>query len=216
MSKKKEKEERKLSKAELERKSLFEEKKEKLEQQGYVCKDMSIGVVYANIMAMVMAAPLAVLLLILFSVMNQKTPGIEVNLAYWDFLIIYILFMVLIVVHELIHGFTWGLFAEKHYKDISFGVIWSMLTPYCCCKTTLKKGQYLLGGIMPTIVLGILPGVYASFFGSYWVMLMSLFMVFGGGADLIIFMKLLFYRSECKEVLVMDHPYECGFVVFEK
>ena len=120
MSKKKEKEERKLSKAELERKSLFEEKKEKLEQQGYVCKDMSIGVVYANIMAMVMAAPLAVLLLILFSVMNQKTPGIEVNLAYWDFLIIFILFMVLIVVHELIHGFTWGLFAEKHYKDISF------------------------------------------------------------------------------------------------
>ena len=41
MEKKKEKKERQLTKQELERKELFEEKKEYLIQQGYVYKNLS-------------------------------------------------------------------------------------------------------------------------------------------------------------------------------
>ena len=54
----------------------------------------------------------------------------------WMFLIV---FMILIVVHELIHGFTWGMFAQSKLKAISFGFIWQYLTPYCTCKEPLKK-----------------------------------------------------------------------------
>lgn len=62
--------------------------------------------------------------------------------------------LMLTVVHELIHGITWGIFAEKHFQSINFGVIWKMLTLYCHCSVPLKKWQYVLGAAMPTLVLG--------------------------------------------------------------
>ena len=213
MVKKKEKKERQLTKQELERKALFEEKKEKLIQQGYVYKNLSLDVVYANIMAVVFALPFIVVLYSLFFVVNGDGDESFSLLQMYLFAIIILL---LTVVHELIHGSVWGIFSKNHFKDISFGVIWSMLTPYCCCKNTLKKWQYILGGIMPMIVLGILPCIYAIVFCNFYVLLIGLLMVLGGGADLLICIKMIFYKSECKEVLFIDHPYECGFVVFEK
>lgn len=214
MEERKEEKKRKLSKAELKRKALFEEKKEKLEEQGYTYKNLSIGVVYANVMAIVSTAPVIVLLFIFYFLFKRE--DMETEIHFNSFFIFYLIFLLLIVVHELIHGFVWGLFAENHYKDISFGVIWSMLTPYCCCSTTLKKYQYLIGGMMPTIILGILPSVYGLITGNFPVFVIGLFMILGGGADLVICIKMLFYKSECKEILFMDHPYECGFVIFER
>ena len=70
MEKKKEKKERQLTKQELERKELFEEKKEYLIQQGYVYKNLSLDVVYANIMAVVFSLPFIVVLYSLFFVVN--------------------------------------------------------------------------------------------------------------------------------------------------
>ena len=213
MEKKKEKRERELTKQELERKVLFEEKKENLIKQGFVYKNLSLDVVYANIMAVVFTLPFIVVLYSLFFVVNSDS---DWSFSLLQIYLILIIFLLLTVVHELIHGFVWGIFSKNHFKDISFGMIWSMLTPYCCCKNTLKKWQYVLGGMMPTIVLGILPSIYAILFSNFYILIIGLFMILGGGADLIICSKMIFYRSECKEVLFMDHPYECGFVVFEK
>ena len=70
MEKKKEKKERQLTKQELERKELFEEKKEYLIQQGYVYKNLSLDVVYANIMAVVFSLPFIVVLYSLFFLVN--------------------------------------------------------------------------------------------------------------------------------------------------
>lgn len=210
----KEKKERELTKAELERKENFEKKKESLLKKGYSCKDCTIGAVYANVMAFLSAGPFILILTVLYMMANgdintsvfREEPGI----------VFFVVTLICIVIHELIHGFTWGLFAENHFKDISFGVIWSMLTPYCCCKTTLKKGQYLLGGIMPLIVLGILPSVYGIVTGNLFIFLLGIVMVLGAGGDLIIAFKMLIYKTKGKEVVIMDHPYECGFIVFEK
>jgi hypothetical protein len=41
-------------------------------------------------------------------------------------------------------------------------------------------------------------------------------MIFGGGGDFIIILKMLLYRAKGKDAVYYDHPYECGFVVFEK
>jgi hypothetical protein len=41
-------------------------------------------------------------------------------------------------------------------------------------------------------------------------------MIFGGGGDFLIILKMLLYRSGGKEAVFYDHPTECGFVVFEK
>ena len=62
-----EKEKRKLSKGEEKRKKLYEEKKKELIEQGYEEKDLTISVVYANIMALVLGLPIIIFLFIIFS-----------------------------------------------------------------------------------------------------------------------------------------------------
>ena len=124
--------------------------------------------------------------------------------------------LMLTVVHELIHGITWGIFAEKHFQSINFGVIWKMLTPYCHCSVPLKKWQYVLGAAMPTLVLGAGLGVVAMMTGNLVCLYLAEFMALGGGGDFLIIMKILRYHSDKEDQVYYDHPYECGVVVFEK
>ncbi|MBQ6696172.1 MAG: DUF3267 domain-containing protein [Lachnospiraceae bacterium] len=210
-----EKEERKLSKAELERKATFEVLRAGLEEQGYQMKELTMSVVAANFVAIFSALPFIIILVGLFALLNPQTNwemggGLE---GLWMFLIV---FMILIVVHELIHGFTWGMFAQSKLKAISFGFIWQYLTPYCTCKEPLKKYQMVLGSLMPTIVLGIVPGIVAALSGWVAALYMGCMLIVGGGADIVIACKIMFYKSKGKETLFYDHPYKVGTIVFER
>lgn len=208
-------EERKLSKAELVRKNEFEKLKTNLESEGYQVKELTMSALAANLLAFVTATPINVLLILLYVMVNHVTEG-ELVLSLFGSSWFLVVFFVLIVIHELIHGFTWGLFTEKGFRSISFGFIVQYLTPYCTCKEPLKKREMILGGLMPTIILGIIPGIAAVFMESWVVLLMACVMVIGGGADIMMALKIGFYRDKGKEVLYYDHPYKLGTVVFEK
>lgn len=207
------KENRKLSKAEEKRKKLYEEKKKELIAKGYEEKDLTISVVKANVMAFVLGMPIIILLFILFIYKNQS--GIY-TFSIRDSVGFLVLFAILVVLHELIHGIFWSIFAKNHLKSIEFGFIASSLTPYCCCKDMLTKSQYIIGGIMPTVILGIIPAVISIFTGSVFWFVMGELMILSGGGDMTILLNLLRYKSDKKEILYMDHPYECGLIVFER
>lgn len=207
------KDNRKLSKAEEKRKKLYEEKKKELIAKGYEEKDLTISVVKANVMAFVLGMPIIILLFILFIYKNQSgiyTFSIRESVGFL------FLFAILVVLYELIHGLFWAIFAKNHLKSIEFGFIASSLTPYCCCKDMLTKSQYIIGGIMPTVILGIIPAVISIFTGSVFWFVMGELMILSGGGDMTILLNLLRYKSDKKEILYMDHPYECGLIVFER
>ena len=208
---------RTLSKAEQKRKEQFDIKVEELAKEGYEKSDLTIGVVKANILAVIIAIPVIILMVVIYLAVNppQSMLGGRLNLAFAP-LIIFPSFILLTVLHELIHGATWAIFAKEHFKSISFGVIWAMLTPYCTCNELLKKWQYIIGAIMPTIFVGFLPAVFAILYHNPTLLFISMIMVAGGGGDAIIAAKLLMYRPKSIECMYMDHPYECGMVVFEK
>lgn len=210
-------EERKLTKKEQERKEIYEKVCGKMEKGGYQKHDLTVGLVFANIMALFLAIPfIAVMGIIYFNV----NTGVFDSISFWGFylqlLIVLLLFFVLVVVHELIHGLTWGCFAKNHFKSISFGIIWKAVTPYCTCSEPLKKWQYIIGALMPTIILGLGLGIISIFSGSLILFLTAMFMFFGGGGDMLVVIKLLMYRTKRKDAVIYDHPYECGLVVFEK
>lgn len=207
------KKERKLSKAELKRKAEFEQLTEKLIAEGYTPNHITMSALAANVWAIVAALPIAVPLIVIFYMVEEE---ILLTFNSSDFWIAYLVFLVLIVVHELIHGFTWALFAENGFKSISFGFIAEYLTPYCTCNQPLKKHQILIGSLMPTIILGVLLGIVSIVTGSSMLLFISVLNTFGGGADLMMSVKLLLYKSPSKDVLFMDHPYEIGTAVFEK
>ena len=201
--------ERKLSKAELKRKEEFEQLTEKLVAEGYRPNHITIGVVEANLLALVTGLPFIIPLVVAFFAV-----GHSYEMEYWTMLAAAAIFIVLTVVHELIHGITWAHYAETGWKSISFGIIMEYLTPYCSCNQPLKKKQIIIGSLMPTIILGIIPGIVAVICGSELLLVVAIIMIFGGGGDLLVTYKLLRFKSEAKDVLFIDHPYELGTAVF--
>lgn len=207
------KKERKLTEAELKRKAAFDEVCNKMEQMGYVRHDLTVDVVMANVMAILVTLPFVAAAGWYYYAVNSEASGSFS--AYTGILFFFILFLCTFV-HEVIHALTWGAFAKSHFKSISFGVIWKLLTPYCTCSEPLKKWQYILGGAMPTLILGFGLAAIATIVGQWWLFGLSELMILGGGGDFLIILKMLFYRPKNKTVWYFDHPYECGLVAFEK
>lgn len=203
--------ERKLSKAEERRKAQLEALCEEMDKQGYKPVELKIGVLAANVLALVVAAPFLVAVIVPYALLHGNPLAQEYSLGLFV-----VSMLVGIVVHELIHGLTWSFYAKDGWKSIEFGVIWQYLTPYCTCSTPMKKGPMILAAIMPTIVLGFLPSVLGIILGQPLLLLLGVVMIAGGGGDMMIILNILKYRTEAKEVLFLDHPYEVGTFVFEK
>ncbi|MCR5013472.1 MAG: DUF3267 domain-containing protein [Bacteroidales bacterium] len=214
-----EEENRKLSEKEQRRLAVFEENCEKLTQQGYKKTKLTISIVKANLFVFLLAIPVIGLGVLLFVWQNPASLLRPVSQeSFLSFILFFASFVVLIVVHELIHGLTWGLLSEHHFKDIEFGLMKEFLTPYCACLVPLSKGHYILGALMPCIILGILPLVIGILIGSGTLLWIGIIMTLAAGCDIMIVAKVLAFKPEStsKEVLIYDHPTQAGSVVFEK
>ena len=202
-----------LSKSELKRKAAFEVLRDNMVKEGYVPKDLTMGLVYANVMALIFGT-LILFVLGSFFLIYSPAEGWELNIKIY--LIWLISYIVLIPVHELIHGIFWAIFAKTHWKSISCGFIKEYMTPYCSCAEALDRKGYVIGALMPTILLGILPCVIAIFNGSFVLFLVGIIMIYSGGGDLTIIFNLLSDREKAKEKLYVDHPCQAGCVCFMK
>ena len=209
------KNERKLTPAEQKRKEQFALVCEEMERQGYRKTDLTIGVVKANLLALIVMLPFAVLS---GAVVLSRVSFLSMAelMSPFDFLLFLLVMLLLTAVHEGIHALTWAMFGKDYWKSIRFGVIWKALTPYCTCLRPVKRGQYILGAAMPTLVLGIGLTAAAALTGVYWVFILAIAMIFGGGGDFAIILKMLLHRQQGRDAVYYDHPYECGVVVFEK
>ncbi len=204
-------EERELTQAELKRKEEFEKLTDKLVAEGYQPDYLTMSVLSANIFALVATLPLTLPLGLIFLI---KYGGMTWSVMHSVFAILWMI--VLTVVHEMIHGITWAYFSPDGFQAISFGFIAKDLTPYCTCGTPMKKHQIMIGALMPTLFLGVIPSIVAIFQGSSLLMALGLVMILGGGGDVMISFKLLRHKSKSKDALYIDHPYEVGTVVFER
>ena len=138
----------------------------------------------------------------------------EYNQGIWGNLSAILLIITIgIIIHELIHGITWGIYAENGFKSIKFGVLWKMLTPYCHCEEPLKVKHYITGGIMPAVILGFLPFVYSLFSGNILWLFFGIFFTMAAVGD---FMIIILLRKEKMDNLVLDHPTEVGCYIFRK
>lgn len=204
---------RKLSAAETRRLQRFEQVSEELTAKGYKKTELTVGIVKANVFAILLALPVCVLGIYLFVKMN---PGILPVAVGMDSILMIIAYLVLIPVHELIHGITWSFFAKNGMKDIEFGFMKEYLTPYCTCAAPLTKYGHMTGTVMPLIILGILPLVISWMTGSALLLWIGLLMTVSAGGDILIILLLLKHKSSSAQQLVYDHPTQAGSVVFER
>ncbi len=204
-------EKRELTEKELKRKNDFEKLSSEMQQEGYKMKTIIINTQQAKSLCLLIMLPFMALAFWIYYHVN----GFDLDCLSWGFLVVLIvLISCLIILHELIHGITWAIFAKNHFRAIDFGIIWSNLSPYCTCSNPLKKWQYLLGVVMPTLVLGCGGVVAAVMTNQLLLFFAAEYLILSGGGDFQLILRSIL--NDKQESVYCDHPYECGFVVFEK
>ena len=209
----KSKKERKLTEAEKRRLEHFESVSAELQGRGYRRINLVVNLLKANIIALIALVALFVVAIPTFAALH---PQAELFLSTGGFLGAMAVFIVLVVVHELVHGLTWSCFTPHGMKDIEFGVMRDSLTPYCVCNEPLRKGPYILGALMPLLVLGVLPLVLAYCLGNVVLLYLGILMTIAAIGDAMIVVRVLRHKAKTPDVLLYDHPVEAGSVIFER
>ena len=201
--------------------TTFVTKKLKMEfRENYTRDKITIDLIKANIYSLIISLPVGIIYGVpygiiwheQFSIKNIK--ALAVYMTDTHFLIViafFVLFFIGILLHELIHGFVWALYAEKGMKSIKFGVLWKMLTPYCHCKEPLTVKHYITGAIMPAIILGFLPALLGIIIGNIGWLLFGFFFTIAASGD---FLIISLVRKERMSDFVQDHPSEAGCYIY--
>ncbi|MBR9978174.1 MAG: DUF3267 domain-containing protein [Bacteroidetes bacterium] len=172
--------------------------------------DRSVSLLRANFLMVYFALPSVVLLGGVFVLVWGATPLLTVLTGGYTTSLIVLL--VGILVHEAIHGLTWKISTGKPFGVITFGFDWKTITPYAHCSEAMPVNDYRLGAVMPLIVLGIVPSLFAIAGGQGGLMVFGLFFTFAAGGDMLILWLL---RDVSPPALVEDHPSQAGCYVLE-
>jgi len=182
-------------------------------EEMYKKEKVTIDVYWANIFGILLLIPTILIFALPYYLIWKSEIHFKdsLNHIFGSFLIVFSALILGTIAHELIHGIIWARFTKDGFKSIKFGIMWKMITPYCHCKVPLKASQYILGAIMPAIILGFIPAILAIIIGNIGLLIFGIFFTIAAGGDFLVINAL---RKEKKDTLVEDHPSECGFYVY--
>lgn len=191
--------------------------------ENYRQEKKTIDIVKANIYGLFLMIPWAVVFAVPYFFIWREQFTLDYikssfsEMGVWGSIgttsMIFIVMILGVVVHELIHGAFFGHYAKGGYKTIKFGIMWQYLTPYCHCNEPLKVKQYILGAAAPGILLGIIPSIVALFIGNILLLAFGGFFTIAAIGDLMI-IQLIW--KEDRNDYVLDHPSEAGCYIYRK
>lgn len=181
-----------------------------------VRRELTMTAGEANLRALVFVVPIILLLGVPFYFLWLRDLNLETligfyqnnrNLVRFGILWMMISLFAGVILHELIHGLTFRLFCKNGFKSIEFGIMWKYLAPYCHCKEPLPIRPYILGALMPAIVLGFIPAGIGLLTGKFIPLIFGLIFSIASGGDFLIVWLL---RGQPKDSLVLDHESKVG------
>ena len=175
-------------------------------------KDLSISIVKANLYSVIFIIPGILLAFIYFIIWRNNLKAVELQPSVFQRGTFLLAAVLGIVLHELIHGFSWAYFGKKSIETIKFGVYWKKLTPYAHCTEPMEVSAYRLGAMMPGLLLGVFPYLLGVIGGNVLIMFFGLLLTFIAGGDALI---LWLIRDVKPGQLVEDHPTRAGCYVIE-
>lgn len=193
-----------------------------MDKPSYQRIELSATATQANVQAIAFALPVLVLLAVPYLLLwpeQFSDRNLAAIVAEHGSRILFLPLLVLLVfipgavVHELLHGLTWAIFCRRGIRSIKYGVHWKALTPYCHCGEVLPLRPYILGGMMPGVVMGLLPAVAGIILGNPWVFFFGLFFTVAAAGDMLVLWMLRHCRASD---LVQDHPDKIGCYVLRK
>lgn len=175
------------------------------ELEGYETELRTIGMLKANIVAIVVLVLLGLVgLAAMYAIWGGFSSGNP-----WNGMLFIIGFWVGVAVHELIHGFTWMWATRSGFSHLRFGLLRGGV--YCHIDVPMNKRGYVVGALMPLLLLGIIPFLLSFATNSLWLMLFGVIFIACAMGDVLIVWAI---RKEPPDTLVYDHPSEPGCIVY--
>lgn len=174
-------------------------------QDNEVAYDATMSMARASILAL-LTIPVALLLFVLpyFWLRDgANNPRPTAGSLVWFF----VLLLLGIVVHELLHavGFVWA--GKVPRTAVKFGFNWKALAPYAHSRQPMTASAYRISVALPGLLLGLVPGLLGSVFGSYLMVLWGAFMFMAAGGDWAVLWAV---RRVPGATPVRDHPSRAG------
>lgn len=216
------KKERQLSPLELKHKKVFDTKAQALAQEGYTKKELSITpFTGANVLGLAIMLPIGAILIWLYTSLNDKNFFTDFSLLmgpFWGRIIgFFPVAVALAVLYQVLHGLIWAIFTKDRWKNIEMRCIpRALMMPFCSCKVPLKKTEYILGLIIPTIVAGLIPAIIGIVSGNRFFFYLGLLVTLAAGVDVLTALKMIFFKETKKSCIYLAHPSEWGTVAFER
>lgn len=169
--------------------------------------DLSIPLWKANIYSL----PIVVVLLIITVLPFYFLWGIDQIFSKFrsnsNLLLLLLVFLIGLVLHELIHAFSWIAFAKIPFSKIKFGFNVKSLSPYAHCGEAVTAKVYRIALLTPAIILGLIPISVSFFTGNIWLFIIGLLFTVTACGDFLIFWLI---RNVTNDQLVADDPYKAG------
>ena len=102
-----------------------------------------------------------------------------------------------VIVHELIHGFFAAIFNKNGFKSIKFGVLPLRGMAYCANTEILQRDKYIIGLIMPGIILGIIPSLISILLGNLYVFIFGILFTLAACGDLLLLIEINKFNKDC-------------------
>ena len=175
------------------------------EMEGYATELRTIGMLKANVVALVV---LGLFCLLGVAGMYAIWGGISFGRP-WSAMLFCIGIFAGVAVHELIHGFTWMWATRSGFSHLRFGLLQGGV--YCHIDVPMSKRKYVVGALMPLLLLGVVPFLLSFATHSLWLMLFGAIFIGCAMGDVLIVWAI---RKEPPDTLVYDHPSEPGCIVY--
>ncbi|GAB3820075.1 DUF3267 domain-containing protein [Pontibacter rugosus] len=193
-----------------------------MQEAQYQKQELAVSASEANAQSLLLVAPVLLLYVIPYLLLWPEQFKLhalegfikENNVRSLLFpLVMLLVFIAGAVVHELLHGLTWAAFCKQGLRSIKYGMHWKQLSPYCHCKELLPLKAYVLGTVMPGLVLGLIPALVGLLLGQLMLFLFGLCFTLAAASD---FLGLWSLRHAKATDLVQDHPEKIGCLIYRK
>lgn len=106
-----------------------------------------------------------------------------------------LIFIAGVIIHELIHAIFFAFYAQNGFKSIKIGAVLKKGYAYCDCREIMHSNQFIVGLIMPMIILGIVPSIISIFIGSTGLLIFGIIFTGAGSGDILILSKIFKDRN---------------------
>ncbi|KGR75439.1 DUF3267 domain-containing protein [Ureibacillus sinduriensis] len=153
---------------------------------------------------------LCLLFLILNGLIHQNFSG---SMNIWDFFLFFVLYIVLIALHEIFHLIGFMLFGKVRFSQLDYGVNLKLGVAYATTTQPLTNKAMKRSLLLPFWTTGALPSLAGFMLNSNLLVIVGAFLIAGAAGDFYMYKEL---RRFPNGALIKDDPELPRLYVFQE